>query len=268
MPEIKKVREVITSAARKLVGAPEPKTKAPRKPKTPKPVEFVATHASDATKTCPDCQALVKGGVSVTEYYHEEVHVRKGSPIKDHASTWHPDPKERMSLADKIAFEKDAQSRLGREVEVTPETVEELRKSREVQEVKEKRSTSSGKAPPPPPTKVENDSQVEVGKTASGRYLIWGFPVTAIFRFMGSAGWDKSQAMLALTALGIPDGEVSPATAGIQMLAGKKGGDCGGRGPIPALTPEQVKGLDTAAGRIKVEEPKPSTPAKKGAKSK
>jgi len=174
------------------------------------------------------------------------------------------DPWERMPLADKVAFERDAAKARGIDPEtITPENVDEARKSRQVQEVKEKRAASKPAAPPA--EKVANVVGAEVTKSASGMFRIFGYPVTAIFRFMGGAGWKHADAMTALKSLGIPGGEVSESTARIQMNAGRKGGDCGGRGPIPELSPEQAKTLDIAAGRT---QPEPTPVPKKNKKVK
>lgn len=75
---------------------------------------------------------------------------------------------------------------------------------------------------------------------------IYGVAATAIMRWCGNVGWTKEQTIKALAAKGWVGSE---ATVNIQYLAGKKGGDCGGRGPIPSLTDAQVKELEELAGR-------------------
>jgi hypothetical protein len=110
---------------------------------------------------------------------------------------------------------------------------------------------------------VENAHGFALTRTDSGKYLFAGFPATSIFRWMGSQGWTWEDAMKAVKALGIPDGEIAEGTARIQVNAGKKGGDCGGRGPIPEISADQATALSKAAGKF-VEPPKaPAAPAKK-----
>jgi len=55
---------------------------------------------------------------------------------------------------------------------------------------------------------------------ASGRSVqkIYGFPVTAVIRWMGTEGWTREQAAKVLSAYEV---EVSPATIAIQLKAGK-----------------------------------------------
>lgn len=110
----------------------------------------------------------------------------------------------------------------------------------------------------PEPIAVANTAGIEVTKTEGGRVSIFGQPVTGVFRYCGSAGWSHEEAMVMLKSLGL-EGQVSESTARIQMGAGKKGGDCGGRGPVPTFTQVQIMKLDQAAGRTiakKIEESK------------
>lgn len=75
---------------------------------------------------------------------------------------------------------------------------------------------------------------------------LYGVSATAILRWMGANDWSQDDALKALAAKGA---SVSPSTANIQMRAGKKGGDCGGRGPIPDLSKDAVAELKKLAGK-------------------
>lgn len=100
---------------------------------------------------------------------------------------------------------------------------------------------------PRPTTKVEVRSgaagavTVAEGKKGGKKYLIWGHPVTAILRWMGSDAWTFADARLALKKLAVPD--VGDPTVKAQLLAGRAGGDCNGRGPAAALTEPQTETL-------------------------
>lgn len=82
---------------------------------------------------------------------------------------------------------------------------------------------------------------VAEGKKGGKKYRVWGHPVTAILRWMGSDAWTFKDARTALKKLGVPD--VGDPTVKAQLLAGRAGGDCNGRGPAAALTPAQTETL-------------------------
>lgn len=89
---------------------------------------------------------------------------------------------------------------------------------------------------------------------------IYGHAATAILRWMGAEKWTREEAMKALKSLG---SDVVEATANIQMKAGAKGGDCGGRGPVPNLTPEQRAELEAKVGKAVMTGSKPKGKGKK-----
>lgn len=89
-------------------------------------------------------------------------------------------------------------------------------------------------------------------KVVAPRGDFFGHAATSIFRWMGANNWSKEEAMKAMKEL---KWEGSEATANIHLNAGKKGGDCGGRGVVPVLTVEDVAKLEVAAGRTNTEAP-------------
>jgi hypothetical protein len=84
---------------------------------------------------------------------------------------------------------------------------------------------------------------VTEGKKGGKKYRIWGHPVTAVIRWMGSDAWTFDDVRLALKELGVPD--VGDNTVKAQLIAGRKGGDCDGRGPAAELTGDQQNILNT-----------------------
>jgi len=89
--------------------------------------------------------------------------------------------------------------------------------------------------------KIEGRSaktQQESGK----RDKVFGFPATAVLRWMGKEGWSKAEARKALDSLGA---EVADATIAAQLRAGATGE----RGPPAALSSSQENDLYTAAAQ-------------------
>jgi hypothetical protein len=83
---------------------------------------------------------------------------------------------------------------------------------------------------------------VTEGKKGGKKYRIWGHPVTAVLRWMGGDAWTFDDARTALKLLGVPD--VGDNTVKAQLLAGRKGGDCDGRGPAAPLSMDQQNTLN------------------------
>lgn len=76
------------------------------------------------------------------------------------------------------------------------------------------------------------------GKASNRKGLIYGFPATAVLRWMGSEGWTREMAGKVLTHFGI---DVSPATVQIQMKAGQTRDTT--RGEPAKLTPGQANDI-------------------------
>jgi hypothetical protein len=74
------------------------------------------------------------------------------------------------------------------------------------------------------------------------RAQIFGYPVTAVLRWMGKTGWDFEAAITAVTTI-TNAYSLSPSTVRIQLRAGKKGE----RGEPADITPSQAKKLRLAA---------------------
>jgi hypothetical protein len=162
------------------------------------------------------------------------------------------DPIEHGDLKTLLWVEKRAAVVDGRDQNfITSENVREVAKQRMAGKTKKTVKTADGKTEQVVKVvkPVENSFGVDLTQTESGKYLFFGTPVTGIFRWMGADGWTAEQAMEALKNLGIGEDEVSISTARIQVSAGKKGGDCGGRGPVPSLTMEQADALRSAGGQ-------------------
>lgn len=75
--------------------------------------------------------------------------------------------------------------------------------------------------------------------TKKPRYALLGFPVTAVLRWMGKAGWTIEQATKVVTRFGI---DCSPTTIAIFVKAGANGQ----RGDPAPLTDDQIKRLNRA----------------------
>ncbi len=93
--------------------------------------------------------------------------------------------------------------------------------------------------PKPGPVKSETRTgvggvvTVTEGKKGGKRFLVFGFPVTAVVRWMGADAWLLEDAQKALNALGLADVELNTIKA--QLLAGRKGE----RKPPAALSKDQ-----------------------------
>ncbi len=77
-------------------------------------------------------------------------------------------------------------------------------------------------------------------KKPRGSYDLFGFPVTAVLRWMGKEGWTFHDARKVLDAYDLQ--EVADGTIRTQLGCGKRGE----RGEPAPLTPEQVKQLEEA----------------------
>lgn len=102
-----------------------------------------------------------------------------------------------------------------------------------------------GKGKPAVPVKGKGKRKalpVETTEGAGGtfRYTLYGLPITAILRWYGSKGAAPRTVYAALVAAA-PN--LSNTTVGIQVAAGRHGGNCGGRGELPELTKEQEREL-------------------------
>lgn len=87
-------------------------------------------------------------------------------------------------------------------------------------------------------TLVQDDTKtISQGEKGGKRYNLWGFPITAVLRWMGKNEWKMEHAKRALHGLGITD--VADPTYSAQLRAGKKGE----RGEPAKLTPEQIAEL-------------------------
>jgi hypothetical protein len=87
------------------------------------------------------------------------------------------------------------------------------------------------------PTKAEKTPKEKTEGAGPGkRYDVMGFPVTAVLRWMGKAGWSSKDALVVMGKLNVG---LSPATVNIQVKAGAKGE----RGEPAPLTPAQQKQL-------------------------
>jgi hypothetical protein len=166
----------------------------------------------------------------------------------------------RHAISDRIGLERRAALVEGRDPhEITEENVDQIHAARTAGETVKKVKREDGtiekvvKVLKP----VENSYGVDLSRTESGKVVFFGHPVTSVFRWMGSQGWTHDEAMTALKNLGLTEDDVSESTARIQMNAGRKGGDCGGRGPIPEISEEQGNSLRKAAGLLVEEEKKP-----------
>ncbi len=95
---------------------------------------------------------------------------------------------------------------------------------------------------PPKPSKdskvlVRNNIvQVTEGKKGGRRYSIYGFPVTAVLRWMGADAWDPQEVRKVMGKLQCP---VEEDTIKAQLHAGRKGE----RGNPAALSDQQVQEL-------------------------
>lgn len=93
-------------------------------------------------------------------------------------------------------------------------------------------------------------------KRRSGRYEMFGFPATAVFRWMGANGWNVDEGVKATIALGLPvampdeDGKVLGDGCSFFTIRGQIWFGSKGKAGDPAeLTPEQVSILNKAAGK-------------------
>lgn len=84
---------------------------------------------------------------------------------------------------------------------------------------------------------------VTQGERGGKRYTLFGHPVTAVLRWMGTDAWTVEQSRAALTAMGIED--VADATLTAQLRAGRKGE----RGPAAELTEDQINQLYKTIGQ-------------------
>lgn len=95
------------------------------------------------------------------------------------------------------------------------------------------------------PVVVQNTTNVPVvvtaGKKGGMRYTVYNYPVTHILRWMGFEAWTLEEINRCFGKLGII--AVDPNTIKAQWNAGKVGGDCMGRGPVPPLTTSQKQTL-------------------------
>ncbi len=82
-------------------------------------------------------------------------------------------------------------------------------------------------------------TKITEGKNGGRRYDLFGHPVTAVLRWMGSQDWTADEAYAVVTAFGI---ECSESTAKIQVRAGAKKDTS--RGEPAKLTAAQVKELE------------------------
>lgn len=97
--------------------------------------------------------------------------------------------------------------------------------------------------PKPEPRKQSNDSvPLRLPKGDGKRSNIYGFPVTAVIRWMGANEWTYKEALKCLTVLNIP---IAESTIRIQLNAGKTGA----RGEPAALTDSQGNELRQSAGK-------------------
>lgn len=71
------------------------------------------------------------------------------------------------------------------------------------------------------------------------RSKIYGYPVTAVIRWMGKREWDVKESVRVLKALGV---DMAISTVRIQLRAGAVGDKT--RGEPAALTPDQIKELN------------------------
>lgn len=88
---------------------------------------------------------------------------------------------------------------------------------------------------------IENDTDIPAAQRAGakgGRYEVFGFPVTAVLRWMGKNDWKVKQARCVLDKMGLQ--AVATPTLQAQIGAGRNGQ----RGDPAALTPAQVKQLN------------------------
>lgn len=78
--------------------------------------------------------------------------------------------------------------------------------------------------------------------TKGQRYELFGFPITAVLRWMGKNEWTKEEALKVVKHFKI---ECSPSTVGIQVKAGAKGE----RGEPANITAEQAGEMSAIAGK-------------------
>jgi hypothetical protein len=88
----------------------------------------------------------------------------------------------------------------------------------------------------------EINRQDEATVQTRKRYELFGYPVTAVLRWMGKEGWTKKEALKALAHFNV---KCSPNTVTIQVRRGAKGGE----GYPAPITPEQARQLNQAVGR-------------------
>lgn len=139
---------------------------------------------------------------------------------------------------DEDAQEKAAVRRMVDNALRPPKTQEEPKSDKEVDRGKARKTTAVE-------TRAGLAGVVTVfeGKKGGKKYKLWGFHVTAVLRWMGGDAWTFGDARNALKLFGVPD--VGDATVKAQLLAGRKGGDCDGRGPAAPLTKDQITILNT-----------------------
>lgn len=94
----------------------------------------------------------------------------------------------------------------------------------------------------PEEEKGKTEKQKEGPSTRGQRYELFGYPVTAVFRWMGKQGWSVDDAMKAAAYYNIA---CSPSTVKIQVKAGAKGE----RGEPAELSSNQVKELKKVTGK-------------------
>jgi hypothetical protein len=88
----------------------------------------------------------------------------------------------------------------------------------------------------------EINRQDEATVQTRKRYELFGYPVTAVLRWMGKEGWTKKEALKALAHFNV---KCSPNTVTIQVRRGANGVE---GYPVP-ITPEQARQLNQAVGR-------------------
>lgn len=98
------------------------------------------------------------------------------------------------------------------------------------------KALKGAKARPTQATGSQNPAPPKPAKNSNG---LFGYPVTAVLRWMGANGWSVTDAATALANLNI---EVALATIRCQVAAGKKGQ----RGEPAAISPAQAQELNRA----------------------
>ncbi len=93
---------------------------------------------------------------------------------------------------------------------------------------------------PADPAKVNDKPKRQIT-----RAQIFGYPVTAVLRWMGVEGWSFADARAAINAFGA--GGISDTTIRIQLPAGRKG-DRGAPAPITKQQAAELKAAATKAG--------------------